>query len=213
MDSWTYSINICCWLNPENTSSDKPQNAILGFAYNFTNTLAKDVGDRKFISLAGDSNIGQIFLKITISENTGQSNSLKMSHVGAQKTSTKIIACDERPFWSQIQRTWWVRAKALKAGCLYESQFIYQLTARFWKFPILHLQFLSSQCRDNNSPYFTGQFNKLYYCLLMTLLLLLLKVTSKRNYKASLLKARALQLDCPKFKPWALSLVLIAAWP
>ena len=44
------------------------------------------------------------------------------------------------------------------------------------------------------------------------LLLLLLKVTSKRNYKALLLKARALQLDCPKVKP-ALSLVLTAAWP
>ena len=41
---------------------------------------------------------------VTLSENTGQSNSLKISYVGAQKTSTKIIACDERDL-SEVRST------------------------------------------------------------------------------------------------------------
>ena len=63
------------------------------------NMLAKDVVGRSASNLQVTHTVGacseQVLLRITVSENTGQSNSLKISYVGAQKTSTEIIACDE----------------------------------------------------------------------------------------------------------------------
>lgn len=72
------------------------------------NTLAEDVVGRSASDLQVTRTVGacseQTSLKITVSENTGQSNSLKISYVGAQKTSTKIIACDERDL-SEVRST------------------------------------------------------------------------------------------------------------
>lgn len=45
-------LNICLLSKPENASSDKPKNAIFGFAQYFINKLAEDRVDSKLIKLA-----------------------------------------------------------------------------------------------------------------------------------------------------------------